>query len=123
MYVYTLNFYISVFANVIDRPDVDSVPLDTCSSEADEVLSTIRDIANIGFPTPEVNCSGPGVTVENGTVMVSCGSHMDGDTIRCNATNSLGSGIFFLLFSRPSKFSAAVTLLLCSRLCVRLRLS
>ena len=76
---------------------------------------TISDIVNRGSPPAEVTCSGPGVTVGNDAIVVLCGSHMNGDMIRCTATNPLGSRIFFLSY-RQGKCIAAVLLLLCRRL-------
>ena len=106
--MYTLNFYFSIFANFIDRPDSGNVTLSTCTLGVGEVSITISDIANIGSPTPEVTCNGPGVTVRNGAIVVLCGSHTNGDTIRCTATNPLGSRSFFLTY-RQGKCVAAVS--------------
>ena len=110
-----MNVYFSIFAYVIDPPESGNVSLSPCSPEVTEVSITISEIANIGSPLPDVNCSAPGVTVLSDAIVVSCGSHTSGDIIRCNANNSYGSHIFYMLFFWEGK-CAAVLLLLCRRL-------
>lgn len=82
----------------IDPPEASNISLSTCSPGVNVVSTTISEIPNIGSPTPDVTCNASGVTVENGTIRVSCGNHMNGDTIVCTATNPLGSEVFYLLF-------------------------
>ena len=85
-----------------------NVPLDTCFPRVDVVSTTISKIGNIGSPTPDVTCSGQGVTVENGTIMVLCGCYMNGDTIVYSATKRFGSEVFYLLFFQEGTFVTAV---------------
>ena len=82
----------------IDPPEAGNVTLSTCSPGVDVVSTTISKFANIGSPIPNVTCSAQGVTIENGTIRVSCDGHVNGTTIVCNATNRFGSDVFYLLF-------------------------
>ena len=75
----------SVFSNLyIDPPEAGNISLSTCSPGVDVVSTTISEIPNIGSPTPNVTCSAPGVTVENGTIRISCDGHVNFLLNLCN---------------------------------------
>lgn len=81
----------------IDQAETHNVSLSTCLPGTEFVSTTI---ANLGFPMSNVTCSGQGVTVETDTITVTCSSHNNGDIIKCNATNGVGSQAFFLFFRK-----------------------